>query len=68
MQLFKAKLSVPLGTDTPKVDMPFKACPVYIAEFELLASVLNQAYRSPGESLPALLSGFKSILVVVLPW
>jgi len=68
MRLFKAKLSVPLGTDTPIVDRPFKASSVYIAEFELLASVLNRAYRSPGKSLPPLLSAFKSILVVVLPW
>jgi hypothetical protein len=49
LYLFKAKLSVPDGGEAPAVPLPDGLSQSLMAEYELLATVLSKAYRSPSK-------------------
>jgi hypothetical protein len=49
VHLFMAQLSVPAGSQPPKVDPPAHFPQASIMEYQQMAHVLSMAYRSPSE-------------------
>ena len=62
VELFHAKLSVEVPAKPPLLPTPAGMALTTIAEFELVATVLNRAYRSPSMSFIQFTSSNDSLL------